>query len=155
MTDGPSFFNLYRHNFARIAVAVPRTHVADPTSNAKETIALMREGVTRIKVLVFVLQGLVTGFAGVMLASRMSLGDPKTSVGLELGVISACVLGGVSLTGGVATISGVLVGVLIMGSVQDAMSLLNVPTFYQYLIRGGILLLAVFFDHLRRSRRVR
>ncbi|TAM55870.1 MAG: L-arabinose ABC transporter permease AraH [Paraburkholderia sp.] len=110
--------------------------------------------VTRIKIVVFVLQGLVTGFAGVMLASRMSLGDPKTSVGLELGVISACVLGGVSLTGGVATISGVLVGVLIMGSVQDAMSLLNVPTFYQYLIRGGILLLAVFFDHLRRGRRV-
>src|ERR1700744_5419664 len=110
--------------------------------------------VTRIKIAVFVLQGLVTGFAGVMLASRMSLGDPKTSVGLELGVISACVLGGVSLTGGVATISGVLVGVLIMGSVQDAMSLLNVPTFYQYLIRGGILLLAVLFDRYRRSKRV-
>jgi L-arabinose transport system permease protein len=109
--------------------------------------------VTRIKIAVFVLQGLVTGFAGVMLASRMSLGDPKTSVGLELGVISACVLGGVSLTGGVATISGVLVGVLIMGSVQDAMSLLNVPTFYQYLIRGGILLLAVLFDQFRRSKR--
>ncbi|MDE1182301.1 L-arabinose ABC transporter permease AraH [Paraburkholderia sp.] len=109
--------------------------------------------VQRIKITVFVLQGLVTGFAGVMLASRMSLGDPKTSVGLELGVISACVLGGVSLTGGVATISGVLVGVLIMGSVQDAMSLLNVPTFYQYLIRGGILLLAVLFDQFRRSRR--
>ncbi|SAK43209.1 arabinose ABC transporter permease [Caballeronia arationis] len=110
--------------------------------------------VTRIKIAVFVLQGLVTGFAGVMLASRMSLGDPKTSVGLELGVISACVLGGVSLTGGVATISGVLVGVLIMGSVQDAMSLMNVPTFYQYLIRGGILLLAVLFDQFRRSKRV-
>jgi L-arabinose transport system permease protein len=109
--------------------------------------------VTRIKITVFVLQGLVTGFAGVMLASRMSLGDPKTSVGLELGVISACVLGGVSLTGGVATISGVLVGVLIMGAVQDAMSLLNVPTFYQYLIRGGILLLAVLFDQFRRSKR--
>ncbi len=109
--------------------------------------------VMRIKITVFVLQGLVTGFAGVMLASRMSLGDPKTSVGLELGVISACVLGGVSLTGGVATISGVLVGVLIMGSVQDAMSLLNVPTFYQYLIRGGILLLAVLFDQYRRNQR--
>lgn len=109
--------------------------------------------VIRIKIIVFVLQGLVAGFAGVMLASRMSLGDPKTSVGLELGVISACVLGGVSLTGGVATISGVLVGVLIMGSVQDAMSLMNVPTFYQYLIRGGILLLAVLFDQFRRSKR--
>lgn len=109
--------------------------------------------VRRIKITVFVLQGLVTGFAGVMLASRMSLGDPKTSMGLELGVISACVLGGVSLTGGVATISGVLAGVLIMGAVQDAMSLMNVPTFYQYLIRGGILLLAVLFDQFRRSKR--
>jgi len=120
-----------------------------------EAAALAGLPVTRIKVAVFVLQGLVTGFAGVMLASRMSLGDPKTSVGLELGVISACVLGGVSLTGGVATISGVLVGVLIMGSVQNAMSLMNVPTFYQYLIRGGILLLAVLFDHYRRTRRVK
>lgn len=94
--------------------------------------------VTRIKITVFVLQGLVTGFAGVMLASRMSLCDPKTSDGLELGVISACVLG----------------GALIMGSVQDAMSLMNVPTFYQYLIRGGILLLAMQFDQSRRSKRV-
>lgn len=100
-----------------------------------------------IKITAFVLQGLVTGFAGVMLASRMSLGDPKTPVGLELGVISACV------PGGVATISGVLVGVLIVGSGQDAMSLLNVPTFYQYLIRGGLLLLSVRFDPYRRNRR--
>ncbi|AJX40069.1 arabinose ABC transporter permease [Burkholderia pseudomallei] len=103
--------------------------------------------VMRIKITAFVLQGLVTGFAGVMLASRMSLGDPKTSVGLELGVISACV------PSGVATISGVLVGVLIVGSGQDAMSLLNVPTFYQYLIRGGLLLLSVRFDPYRRNRR--
>jgi L-arabinose transport system permease protein len=105
--------------------------------------------VTRIRIMVFLLQGAVAGLAGVLLASRMSLGDPKTSIGLELGVISACVLGGVSLTGGIATISGVIVGVLIMGCVQNAMSLLNVPTFYQYLVRGAILLLAVLFDRLR------
>ncbi|HWK44669.1 MAG TPA: L-arabinose ABC transporter permease AraH [Stellaceae bacterium] len=109
--------------------------------------------VDRLKIIVFTLQGLLTGLAGVLLTSRMGLGDPKTSVGLELAVISACVLGGVSLTGGVATISGVLVGVLIMGSVQNAMSLLNVPTFYQYLIRGGILLLAVAFDRWKQTRR--
>ena len=54
------------------------------------------------------LVAIVTGFAGVMLASRMSLGDPKTSVGLELGVISACVLGGVSLTGGVGSMAFVI-----------------------------------------------
>jgi L-arabinose transport system permease protein len=111
--------------------------------------------VTRIRIVVFLLQGAVAGLAGVLLASRMSLGDPKTSIGLELGVISACVLGGVSLTGGIATISGVIVGVLIMGCVQNAMSLLNVPTFYQYVVRGTILLLAVLFDRWRRSAAIR
>ena len=105
--------------------------------------------VMRIKITVFVLQGLVTGFAGVMLASRMSLGDPKTSVGLELGVISACVLGGVSLMGGRATISGVVIGVLIMGTVENVMNLLNIDAFYQYLVRGAILLAAVLLDQLK------
>jgi L-arabinose transport system permease protein len=111
--------------------------------------------VTRIRIVVFLLQGAISGLAGVLLASRMSLGDPKTSIGLELGVISACVLGGVSLSGGIATISGVVVGVLIMGCVQNAMSLLNVPTFYQYVVRGSILLIAVMFDRWRRSKQTR
>ena len=109
--------------------------------------------VLRIRVVVFTLQGLLAGLAGVLLTSRMGLGDPKTSIGLELAVISACVLGGVSLSGGIATISGVVVGVLIMGCVQDAMGLLNVPTFYQYLVRGGILLLAVMFDRWKTGRK--
>ena len=116
----------------------------------KEAARLAGLPVVRIRIVVFMLQGAVAGLAGVLLASRMSLGDPKTSIGLELGVISACVLGGVSLTGGIATISGVVVGVLIMGCVQNAMSLLNVPTFYQYVVRGTILLLAVLFDRWRR-----
>lgn len=106
-----------------------------------------------IRTAIFTLQGLITGLAGVMLASRLSLGDPKTSTGLELAVISACVLGGVSLSGGVATIGGVVIGVLIMGCVQNALGLLNVPTFYQYLVRGGILLLAVSFDRWKNARR--
>lgn len=109
--------------------------------------------VRSIKTLVFALQGVVAGLAGVILAARLSLGDPKTSVGLELGVIAACVLGGASLTGGIATIGGVAIGVLIMGCVQNAMGLLNVPTFYQYLVRGTILLLAVLFDRWKQARR--
>lgn len=107
----------------------------------------------RVRTLVFVLQGLTAGFAGVVLASRITSGQPNTSLGLELSVISACVLGGVSLTGGVATVQGTLVGVLLMGGVQNAMNLMNVPTFYQYLVRGGILLAAVSLDRIRlRSR---
>ncbi|KPQ23303.1 MAG: L-arabinose transport system permease protein [Halomonas sp. HL-48] len=123
------------------------------TGGNSEAAALAGVNVRRLKIIVFGLQGVVAGVIGVLLASRMGLGDPNTSMGLELAVISACVLGGVALSGGVATITGVLVGVLIMGCVQNAMGLLNVPTFYQYLVRGAILLLAVMFDRWKQTRR--
>jgi L-arabinose transport system permease protein len=107
--------------------------------------------ITRVRIAVFTLQGLIAGLAGIILAARITSGQPNTSVGLELAVISACVLGGVSLSGGVATIVGVIVGVLIMGAAQNALNLLNVPTFYQYVVRGGILLLAVVADRVRQG----
>lgn len=125
------------------------------TGGNSEAAALAGVNVRRLKIIVFGLQGVVAGVVGVLLASRMGLGDPNTSMGLELAVISACVLGGVALSGGVATITGVVVGVLIMGCVQNAMGLLNVPTFYQYLVRGAILLLAVMFDRWKHTRRQR
>lgn len=125
------------------------------TGGNSEAANLAGVNVRRLKITVFALQGIVAGIAGVLLTSRMGLGDPNTSIGLELAVISACVLGGVSLSGGVASITGVLVGVLIMGCVQNAMGLLNVPTFYQYLVRGAILLLAVLFDRWKQTRRTR
>ncbi|WP_284732665.1 L-arabinose ABC transporter permease AraH [Larsenimonas rhizosphaerae] len=123
------------------------------TGGNAEAASLAGVNVRKLKITVFALQGLIAGIAGVLLTSRMGLGDPNTSQGLELAVISACVLGGVSLSGGVASITGVLVGVLIMGCVQNAMGLLNVPTFYQYLVRGAILLLAVMFDRWKQTRR--
>lgn len=107
--------------------------------------------VTRVRITVFALQGLAAAVAGIVLAARITSGQPNTSLGLELAVISACVLGGVSLSGGVATIGGVVVGVLIMGAAQNALNLLNVPTFYQYLVRGGILLIAVIADRMRQD----
>jgi L-arabinose transport system permease protein len=110
--------------------------------------------VTRVRIAVFALQGLAAGLAGIILAARITSGQPNTSIGLELAVISACVLGGVSLSGGIATIGGVIVGVLIMGAAQNALNLLNVPTFYQYVVRGGILLLAVIADRLRQGGRL-
>lgn len=107
--------------------------------------------VDRLKVLIFTMQGLMAGLAGVVLAARMTSGQPNCSVGLSLDVISACVLGGVSLSGGVGTIHGVVIGVLVMGAVQNAMNLKNVETFYQYVARGVILLAAVLFDQIRRG----
>ena len=105
--------------------------------------------VDKIKIMIFTTQGLMAGFAGVVLASRMTSGQPNTSVGFSLDVISACVLGGVSLSGGVAPIQGAIVGVLIMGTVQNAMNLMNIPTFYQYVVRGIILLIAVLVDRFK------
>ncbi|PTL85732.1 L-arabinose ABC transporter permease AraH [Vitiosangium sp. GDMCC 1.1324] len=105
--------------------------------------------VERTRVLIFLLQGAVAAFAGVILASRITSGQPNAAQGFELSVMSGCVLGGVSLAGGRATISGVVVGVLIMGTVENVMNLLNIDAFYQYLVRGAILLIAVLLDQLK------
>jgi L-arabinose transport system permease protein len=118
----------------------------------REAARLAGIAVTRNKITIFTLQGLIAGFAGVILASRMTSGQPNTAQGLELQVISACVLGGVSLTGGIGTMTGVIVGVLIMGTVENAMNLENVPPFYQYVARGTILLGAVLFDRFKQRR---
>jgi len=101
------------------------------------------------KITIFTLQGFMAGFAGVILASRMTSGQPNAAQGLELDVIAACVLGGVSLAGGIATISGVIVGVLIMGMISNVLNLLNVATFYQYVVRGLVLLIAIYLDKLK------
>src|SRR6266481_6841076 len=105
--------------------------------------------VERMRVVIFLVQGLVAGLAGVILASRITSGQPNSAQGFELNVISACVLGGVSLKGGSATISGVIVGVFILGTAENVMNLLNIDAFYQYLVRGAILLAAVLVDQQR------
>ncbi|WNG49264.1 L-arabinose ABC transporter permease AraH [Archangium minus] len=102
-----------------------------------------------IRIWIFTLQGLACAVAGILLSSRITSGQPNAAQGLELSVISACVLGGVSLAGGRAAISGVLVGVLIMGIAENVMNLMNIQAFYQYVVRGVILLLAVLLDNLR------
>jgi L-arabinose transport system permease protein len=108
--------------------------------------------VERVKIVIFTMQGVMAAFAGIVLASRMTSGQPNASLGFELEVISACVLGGVSLTGGIGNMGFVIAGVLIMGIVQNAMNLMNVPTFYQYVARGLILLAAVLFDRWKRRK---
>lgn len=165
-----SFFGLGNGSFIGIPNPVWITIVCfiifgillNNTSYGKNTLAiggnieaarLAGINVERNKTAIFLLQGLVTGLAGIVLASRMTSGQPNAANGFELDVISACVLGGVSLSGGVGTISGIIIGVLIMGTVQNAMNLMNIPTFYQYVVRGSILLIAVFIDQMKQNTR--
>ncbi len=138
--------------FALFGVLLNRTIFGRNTlaiGGNREAAYLAGVPVTRIKIVIFTLQGMVAAFAGLVLSARMTSGQPNTSQGFELEVISACVLGGVSLSGGVARIGAVVAGVLIMGLVQNAMNLLNIPPFYQYVARGCILLAAVMLDRLK------
>jgi L-arabinose transport system permease protein len=140
--------------FALFGVLLNRTTFGRNTlaiGGNKEAAYLAGIRVSGLKVVIFTLQGLIAAFAGLILASRMTSGQPATAQGLELQVISACVLGGVSLTGGVGTMSGVVIGVLIMGTVNNAMNLMNIPTFYQYVASGVILLTAVLLDRLKQK----
>jgi L-arabinose transport system permease protein len=107
--------------------------------------------VVRTKIIIFMLSGLVSAMAGIILASRMTSGQPMTSIGYEMIVISACVLGGVSLKGGIGKISYVVAGILILGTVENAMNLLNISPFSQYVVRGLILLVAVIFDRYKQK----
>lgn len=109
--------------------------------------------VMRTKVIIFTLSGLISATAGIILASRMTSGQPMTSIGFEMTVISACVLGGVSLKGGIGKISYVIAGVLILGTLENAMNLLNISPFSQYVVRGVILLAAVIFDRYKQLAR--
>ncbi|MGC4071386.1 MAG: hypothetical protein QM760_02470 [Nibricoccus sp.] len=108
--------------------------------------------VDRVKITIFVVQGAVAALAGMLLAFRMQIGDPKAAPGIELSIISACVLGGVSLSGGIGRMSYVIAGVFIMGIVENAMNLLNIKHDYQYIVRGAILPGAVLFDRFRQNR---
>ncbi len=118
----------------------------------KEAAFLAGIPVRLTKIAIFTLQGMVAGLAGVILASRLTSGQPTSGQGYELKVISACVLGGVSLTGGVGTMTGVVMGVLIMGIAENAMNLLNIQAFWQYVASGAILLAAVLLDRLKQRR---
>ena len=117
----------------------------------REAARLAGIAVDRIKITIFTVQGLMAGLAGVVMASRMTSGQPKSSEGFSLDVISSCVLGGVALSGGIGTITGTIVGVLILGTVRNAMDMAGVHKFYQYVVTGGILLIAVLLDQLKRK----
>lgn len=166
--NDPAFFNIALSRFFGIptpiwvllALFVIFGFVLNRTVFGKNTLAvggnpeasrLAGVKVDRTRIYIFALQGLVCGIAGILLASRITSGQPNSAVGLELSVISACVLGGVSLAGGRATMTGVIVGVMILGIAENAMNLLNIPAFYQYIVRGLILLMAVLLDNLRSS----
>jgi ribose transport system permease protein len=98
---------------------------------------------------VFVMTGLCAGGAGLILTSQLRAAAPIAGLGLELSVVAAVLLGGASLAGGRGTIIGTLLGVLILGTLDNGLTIISVSSFWQEIARGGVLIFAVGLDQLR------
>ncbi len=102
---------------------------------------------------IFVLMGFLCGVAGIVLASYVGYGTIAAGYGYELDAIAACILGGTSPLGGVGTIFGAMVGSLIMASLTNGLQIMNVPAAWQYVLKGIVLVLAVYADVSLKKRR--
>lgn len=103
---------------------------------------------TRIIWMVYILMGALAGLAGVLWVSRFASAQGDTAVGYEMGVIAACVLGGISLAGGSGKISGLILGVILFGILNNALPLINVSPFWQQGIQGAVILAAIIINVL-------
>ena len=122
-------------------------------SNEK-TARLCGVPVNRMKVVLYTLGGLLTGLAGVMEFSRLTVGDPTVANGTELDVVAAVVIGGGSLNGGEGSILGTLIGVLIMAVLRNGCTMMGWPNYIQEIIIGVIIVMAVAIDRFRTSRSI-
>ena len=102
--------------------------------------------VTSVKISVYAIAGLLAGIGGMILSSRIMSGSPVLGQGYELDAIAAVVIGGTSLFGGVGSIIGTVVGVLIIGVMNNGLDLLNVSSYYQQILKGVIIVIAVLLD---------
>ncbi|HCJ68758.1 MAG: ABC transporter permease [Corynebacterium casei] len=105
--------------------------------------------VKRIQITVFALSGLFAALAGLVMAGRLSSAQPQAGVGYELDAIAAVVIGGASLAGGQGRATGTLVGALLLAVIRNGLNLLNVSSFWQQIVIGLVIALAVGFDVIR------
>ncbi|MGO5052069.1 ABC transporter permease [Lachnospiraceae bacterium LCP25S3_G4] len=128
---------LKKMKFGRYIYATGGNMKAASASGVKVKSVLLR---------VYILGGVLAGISGIVLASRTNSGQPAVGTGYETDAIAAAVIGGTSMTGGVGTISGTLIGILIIGTLNNGLNLLDVSSYYQQIIKGLIILGAVCFD---------
>jgi inositol transport system permease protein len=102
--------------------------------------------IDRVKIGVYTIAGLLAGLAGLVLSSRIGSGQPGLGVSYELDAIAAAVIGGTSLSGGIGTIWGTIIGALIIGVLNNGLDLLNVSAYWQTIVKGSIIVIAVIID---------
>lgn len=107
--------------------------------------------VPKLQVMVFIISGAMAGLAGVLLTARLGAAVSNAGVGYELIVIASVVIGGASLSGGIGTALGVILGALLIGLVNNALVLLVVPTYWQQTFTGAVIVAAALIDRMRRK----
>lgn len=108
--------------------------------------------VQRVKFIVYTYTGIMSGIAGVVVASRLYSGQPTAGDGAEMDAIAAVVVGGTSMSGGSGRLGGTLIGVLIIGVLNNGLNLLGVDSNWQYIVKGLVILLAVYVDFIRNKK---
>ena len=122
----------------------------------EETARLAGISVARDKLIVYVISGFMAALGGVLLTARLWSAQPTAGIGFELDAIAAPVLGGTSLFGGTGGVPGTVVGAFIMGTLSNGLNLLDVPSYYQQVIKGMVFILAVLIDvYTKRRAQVR
>lgn len=126
-------------------------HVYALGSNEEATL-LSGINTGKVKVFVYSISGLLAALSGIILTSRLNSAQPTAGTSYELDAIAAVVLGGTSLSGGKGWIVGTLIGAMIIGVLGNGLNLLNVSSFYQLVVKGGVILLAVLLDRSKASK---
>ncbi len=107
--------------------------------------------IARVEIVVYTIIGFLSAVTGIVLCARMYSGQPTIGNGFELDAIAAVVLGGTSFSGGIGTIGGTIIGVLVIGVLNNGLNLLGVSSFWQLIVKGAVILLAVYIDTLKKK----
>lgn len=108
--------------------------------------------VQKVKFIIYIYTGIMAGLAGIVVASRMYSGQPTSGNGAEMDAIAAVVIGGTSMSGGSGRLGGTLIGVLIIGILNNGLNLMGVDSNWQYIVKGMVILLAVYVDFIRNKK---
>jgi ribose transport system permease protein len=140
----PAYFFLHRSRWGRYLFAV---------GSNPEAARLSGVNVPRMIYLAYSLSALCAAFVGILLAARIGVGNATQAEGWELQAIASSVIGGTSLFGAVGSVQGPLIGAFILATINNGANLLNVNSFWQRIITGGLIIVIVYFDGLRRRGR--
>jgi ribose transport system permease protein len=140
----PAYIILHHSRFGRYIFAI---------GTNMEAARLSGVNTTRMIYIAYMLSAFCAAFVGILLAARIGIGNATSAEGWELQAIASSVIGGTSLFGAIGSIHGPLLGSFILTTINNGANLLNVNPFWQRIITGGLIIVIVYFDGLRRRKR--